>query len=177
VTPFQEASPDPASLTKAAADLIRLCRQEPGLVQQTFGRTFSNDLDLRMAVRQFVARESSDGKILLNDTYQVLLRDAESGPGWPPMYWLSIRRLDREPVMDWRDLQQIKNMIVGPEHEGMEIFPAESRLVDSANQYHLWVFKDKTFRLPFGFNTRYVEDKHQIGHSQQRKFDEQTPQT
>ena len=28
----------------------------------------------------------------------------------------------------------IKNLIVGPEHEGFEIYPAESRLVDTANQ-------------------------------------------
>jgi len=30
-------------------------------------------------------------------------------------------------------------MIVGEEHEAFEVYPAESRLVDTANQYHLWV--------------------------------------
>ena len=51
------------------------------------------------------------------------------------MFWLSIKRRDRAPVHDWRELQQIKNMIVGDEHEGFEVYPAESRLVDTANQY------------------------------------------
>jgi hypothetical protein len=28
--------------------------------------------------------------------------------------------------------------------------------VDTSNKYHLWVFKDATFRLPFGFTERDV---------------------
>lgn len=52
---------------------------------------------------------------------------------------LSIRRLDREPCHDWRELQRIKNELVGPECEGLELYPAESRLTDTSNQYHLWV--------------------------------------
>ena len=50
---------------------------------------------------------------------------------------LSIRRNDREAVHDWRDLQRIKNELVGPECEGFELYPAESRLVDTANQFWL----------------------------------------
>ena len=70
--------------------------------------------------------------------------------------WLSIKRRDKAPVHDWRDLQVIKNLIVGPEHEGFEIYPAESRLVDTANQYHVFVFLDPKVRLPVGFRTREV---------------------
>ena len=47
-------------------------------------------------------------------------------------------------------------MIVGEEHEGFEVYPAESRLVDTANQYHLWVFVDATVRLPVGYQSRDV---------------------
>ena len=57
---------------------------------------------------------------------------------------------------DWRELQAVKNLIVGPEHEGFEVYPAESRLVDTANQYHLWVFLDPKVRLPVGFREREV---------------------
>ena len=67
-----------------------------------------------------------------------------------------IKRRDKAPVHDWRDLQVIKNLIVGPEHEGFEIYPAESRLVDTANQYHVFVFLDPKVRLPVGFRTREV---------------------
>ena len=50
---------------------------------------------------------------------------------------LSIRRNDRKPSMDWRDMQWIKNQLLGPEIEAVQIFPAESRLMDAANQYYL----------------------------------------
>ncbi len=100
------------------------------------------------AVRQSRRKE----KVFLNDLYQVLTTDhPEFG-----LIELSIRRLDRQVIRNWRALQQIKNMIVGPEHEGFEIFPAESKLVDSANQYYLWVFTDPKYRFPFGFQERVV---------------------
>lgn len=56
-----------------------------------------------------------------------------------PVTHLSIKRNDRESVHDWRDLQELKNAICGPEREAVEIYPAESRRVDMRNQYHLWV--------------------------------------
>lgn len=59
---------------------------------------------------------------------------------------------------DWRDLQAIKNELVGPEHEAIELYPAESRLVDTANQYHLWVLKDPSQRIPVGWTQRLVMD-------------------
>lgn len=40
--------------------------------------------------------------------------------------------------------------------EGIELYPAESRLVDTSNQYHLWVFKGR--RLATGFQFRAVAD-------------------
>ena len=70
--------------------------------------------------------------------------------------WLSIKRRDREVIRDWRELQAIKNAIVGPEHEGFELSPAESRLVDTANQFHLFVFMDTKVRMPVGFGEREV---------------------
>jgi hypothetical protein len=65
---------------------------------------------------------------------------------------LSIKRNDRAPVTNWNHLQRIKNELVGPEHEGVELFPAESRLVNMANQYHLWVLNQPGKQFPFGFN-------------------------
>lgn len=94
-----------------------------------------------------------------NDVYQVIIRETQTPPDFPSMLWLSIKRLDKEPIHDWRDLQTIKNMLIGEENEAVELYPAESRLVDSANQYHLWVLKDATIRFPFGFNDRVVSDE------------------
>ena len=69
---------------------------------------------------------------------------------------LSIKDHGRSAKHDWRDFQRIKNELVGPEFEAIEIYPAESRLVDGANQYHLWVFE--SWRIPVGFTSRLVSD-------------------
>lgn len=93
---------------------------------------------------------------------------ADTGSGFPEMVWLSIKRIDKGPLHDWRHLQEIKNMIVGPEHEGVELYPAESRLTDTANQYHLWVLRSPEVRFPFGFDRRLVQDEPTVGNSVQR---------
>jgi hypothetical protein len=115
------------------------------------------------------------GQVLyLNDTYQVAVRHAEVLKDWPEMLHLSIKRIDKEPIHDWRDLQLIKNELVGPEHEALELYPAESRLVDAANQYHLWVFVQKGQMVPFGFTERlvmdYDETSTQVPNAKQRPF-------
>ena len=71
---------------------------------------------------------------------------------------LSIRRNDNEPCTDWRDFQYIKNELAGEELEGFELYPKESRLVDTANQYHIWVFQNPEMGVPIGWNERLVTD-------------------
>jgi hypothetical protein len=65
---------------------------------------------------------------------------------------ISIRRHDWQPCTDWRDKQAIKNQIVGPEWEAAELYPAESRLQDTGNWYHLWVVP-RGQRYPWGFSS------------------------
>lgn len=67
---------------------------------------------------------------------------------------LSIKANDKTAVHDWRDFQRIKNELVGREQEAIELYPAESRLVDTSNQYHLWCVIGS--RVPFGFEERLV---------------------
>lgn len=73
------------------------------------------------------------------------------------MTHLSIRRNDRNGRPSWPDTQQIKNALVGAECEGVELYPAESRLVDVADQYHLWVITNPAFRFGFGFQERLTK--------------------
>lgn len=110
-------------------------------------------------------------KFFLNDRYQVCTREIE-WPGVGAMVHLSIKRLDKEAIHDWRDLQAIKNELVGAECEAIELYPAESRLVDAANQFHLWAFIDPTVRVPIGWTQREVggaEEAAKIG-AKQRPF-------
>lgn len=103
-----------------------------------------------------------------NDYYIVAVhRNVPVADGWPPMIWLSIKpRSQNLRKPSWRALQRIKNELVGPQHEAVEIYPAESRLIDTCDKYHLWVFCDPTLRFPFGFNEgRKDTNEHAASHS------------
>jgi hypothetical protein len=93
------------------------------------------------------------GELWENNRYQVVLRRREGGPFGPCVH-LTIRSADGSARHDWRDFQRIKNELVGEEAEAVELYPAESRLVDTANHYHLWVFPE--YRFPFGMQEREV---------------------
>lgn len=98
-------------------------------------------------------------EVWLSDRYQVIVRfvDAEDpdAVGRHGLVHLSVHAMDRSPVRSWRHMQQIKNEVMGAERVAVEIFPPESELVDTSNEYHLWVMPAKT-QLPFGFKDRFV---------------------
>ncbi len=77
-----------------------------------------------------------------NDVYNVTVRrhvpDRVFGTG--SLVHLGIATLDGTARHDWRDMQAIKNQLVGPEVEAFELYPAESRLMDPSNYYILWCF-------------------------------------
>lgn len=78
-----------------------------------------------------------------NDTYYVHLHRYEVDPVFDTpqgMIALGISSLDGSARHDWRDMQAIKNQLAGPECEGFELFPAESRLLDPNNHYIIWLF-------------------------------------
>lgn len=97
--------------------------------------------------------EVKKDRIYLNSRYQVNIRDIPGAPGWPDMVHLSIKRLDKDRIgrERYRDFLRIKNELVGPEHEGVELYPAVSRNVDTSNQYHIWVIAEPGVTWPFGF--------------------------
>lgn len=114
--------------------------------------------------------------LFVNSRYQVDKRPADTLPeGWPGMVWLSIKRLDRGPVGDerFRDFQRIKNELVGPECEAVELYPAEKRLVDTANQYHLWVIAEPGHYFPFGFAERKTLYREKVGGAVQKPLEEE----
>jgi len=100
-----------------------------------------------------VLEDEDKQPIFMNDIYTVTIRDAKVDPSLPPMMHLSVKRTDRNPIdiNHWRILQEIKNMIVGEQHEAVELYPCDSRVIDTANQYHLWVYAQENRPFPFGF--------------------------
>src|SRR5580765_7368659 len=55
-------------------------------------------------------------EVLYKSEYYQVAIDKETPHDFPgALIWhLSIKRIDKEPIMDWRDLQDIKNKLVGP---------------------------------------------------------------
>lgn len=85
----------------------------------------------------------------INDLYQVQVRQHDDSG----LLHLNIRRRDgAHDIRDWRHFQRIKNEILGPEAEAVELYPAESRLNDTSNKFHLWGYRSDKWRFPIGFD-------------------------
>lgn len=110
--------------------------------------------------------------IYFNDLYVVIRREmSEDGD----TVHLSIRSQDHSANHDWRHFQRIKSELAGKEWEAVELYPAESRLVDTANQYHLWCSKHP---FDLGWQERLVSDAKLLENAHQRPVPldwEQTP--
>ena len=113
-------------------------------------------------MKQIMKPPGSEGSMMdscwVNSRYEVYAYryDNSKGTGPSQMVHLSFKQMpERDPFIPWRDKQRIKNEVLGPEWEGVELIPAESRLVDTSNQFHLWCFPPGT-RLPMGFVDREV---------------------
>jgi hypothetical protein len=117
---------------------------------------------ITLAEAEGVLERVSEGQMWRNDKYTVIATAREDGS----VMELSIRRNDRRPVHDWRDFQRIKNEVAGPEVEGVELYPAMSRLMDSANQYYVYCLPPGE-RFPMGYQQRLVTDA-VIANSRQR---------
>jgi hypothetical protein len=71
----------------------------------------------------------------------------------------SIFRADGEPIHNWSVLQGIKNEIVGPEYEAVELYPAQSRLMNLECCYHLWILApEKAEPTPPRFSIGYKRE-------------------
>ena len=107
------------------------------------------------------------------DYYGVLRRyDAGFPLGGGPWAILSISHKSERAVHDFRDFQQLKNALIGEEWEAVELYPAESRLVDASNRYYLYCVPKGVF--PFGFDHRKVLDM-EDGRAPQRPFPRNDP--
>lgn len=164
--PFQPATVPEAEVRVAFLSMSELWAKGDTQLRQTFPA--DNLAEAEKLIHEFLAKERLVA-VFRNDVYQVQKR--EDGD-WVS---LSIKRIDREPIHDWRDLQEIKNQLLGAEVEAIELYPAESRLVDTANQYFLWATPVACPKFPFGFNEGRRVSQHSIGKSVNRPREEAQP--
>lgn len=123
----------------------------------------SRTLPYPSEIRPYVWQGGAIGKECDIGPYLVAVRwdwlGAEPKKDGATYAMLLISRFDGGSVVDWRDMQQIKNIVLGDEWEGVEIFPAESRLKDPSNARFLWCCNRA---LPFGLpGGRAVCDAHE----------------
>lgn len=101
-------------------------------------------------VRRTTIGMGPNERLFQNSRYIVSL-ETRPQDGMDGSVHLSIHDYARSTRHDWRDLQRIKNELVGPEREAVELYPAESRVVDTSNEYHLWVFP-AGMPVPIGYS-------------------------
>ncbi len=148
MTPFVEISVRRDSAFLQGLHEMLLSRPDSFFLEVFQGRMPSQDEKLRWT--EDATKLMIPDRAFRNDTYTVLMNIER------PFIHLDIRRHDAGAVTSWQEFQRIKNELVGPEHEAVELFPAESRLIDTSNQYHLWVFADPANRFPLGWQRRCV---------------------
>jgi len=74
------------------------------------------------------------------------------------LIWLAISRFDGMPI-SWVDKQDIKNAVVGNDHEAVELYPHQNRAIPWGEEDHLWVLKTPDTFHPYGFGSfEEVED-------------------
>ena len=115
--------------------------------------------------------------VVANSRYQVYIRTVsavKSRQGTPKLVHLSIKMNDRSDYHSWRDYQRIKNELLGPEWECIELYPAESRLIDTSNQFHLWCF-EPPFIFPIGFSSGRAVLNESIGNAVQTPYEDPPP--
>ena len=114
------------------------------------------------AISLYESYQSEDFQVYESDDY-VVMKHRLPHMG---MIQLTIINQDMSAKHDWRDFQEIKNVIVGPENEGAELYPAESRKHDIGNAFHLFVLEGNRGRFPFGAYSRRVSNNPPSGYEQ-----------
>lgn len=125
----------------------------------------------RAAFGDDVSRALEQAEVWRNSRFQVAVRRGAPNGFDVAMTWLSIKTLHPPHHRhDWRELQRVKNELCGPDCEALELYPDESRLHDTADQFHLWVFPAGVL-IPIGFAGRHVTEGEVPGSGTQRPFD------
>lgn len=114
----------------------------------------------------------SEFGIYRNENYSVSVYPCiRADENQPLAVYMKIRNIDWSAIHDWRDFQEIKNIMFGEECEGVEVYPPESLLQDTANTFWMVVFVDPTYRSFFTLTSgRNVTENDGNPLTQQRPF-------
>ena len=167
MTPFRKAVLDDGT-KKTRYDLLQMFKRRFDVAKSDLNTTSIHTPSMKQLEEMF-QNNILNAECYMNDKYQVNVYSNEKAEFMVlhknlkgKMTYLSIKRLDKESIHDWRELMDIKNTLTSPEQEAVELYPAEWRRVDTANQYHLFVFP-KGFAPAFGYMERLVDTTERKG--------------
>jgi hypothetical protein len=124
-------------------------KSDVGLVEELAKLHFDGDIE---AARAHLDAEREKEQIWVNEIYQVATIKMQHKL-FGDMMQINIRRRDGNVIFrDWRHFQEIKNQLAGPECQGIELYPPESDVIDTANKYHIWVFLNPEIGIPIGWH-------------------------
>ncbi len=114
-------------------------------------------------------------RVWLNSRYQVRVVEFQNG-----ITYLSLKRVKKEHIHDWREILRVKNEMCGPNREALELYPGMFRVVDTSNQYHLFVMPEGT-GINLGFLqpeiNELVPDEYEFNKGRQRPLPSWMPRT
>lgn len=116
-----------------------------------------DDPNVLLKMQELLGTGNSGTRAFQNSRYFVHRTPTEGGG-----FTLSIRTLQNDARHDWREFQRIKNELCGEDREAVELYPAESRLVDTSNQFYVHVLP-AGLMVPVGFESRLVLKPRQEG--------------
>lgn len=82
-----------------------------------------------------------------NDVYSVQVYRVRTDMG--VVLHLIVRGQQDNQEPPWRDLQRIKDELLGEDAYAVQVYPRKADVVDQADVYHLWVLPNE---LPFGLH-------------------------
>lgn len=95
--------------------------------------------ELNETTARALATRIGQEDVFVSSSFQVNVRAWKPSSALPLMFHASIKRRDRDVMLDRSAFQSIKNALFGERFEAMELYPSSDRVLDQANQYHLWV--------------------------------------
>lgn len=84
-----------------------------------------------------------------NSFYLVFRKELEPELGLDGSVLLTLKRRDGKAIREWKHLQRVKNELVDPEREAVDIFPPQSMVTSMGNEHNLFV-------VPVGVSSIFV---------------------
>jgi len=112
VQKLQQCEAAPSSIEKTRQDVLDRYDSDP-----EFAKKFEGDRETFVAQLDDMIQRAN-GEQYMNDIYHVVVI-----PIADEWVHLSIKRHDREPIFKWREIQFIKDQLVGERCEGIQLFP------------------------------------------------------